>query len=202
MEEAFELGARGLHPWPDPHSAGMPAENEYSRLTDPARWRIVGARADAWMSALARLGGARVVLDPPIRWRVAPRTIVSRSQLVVPVIAGALPLVFCRSRLGDVVDAGVTLGVGDPAVCVVWFPDCGCDACDSGSQNELDHLDEYVGGIVWGTFRHVSRGDQTITVTGDRRRASNVAGRGRIEEVLADPRGWHEVRGRSWFDRS
>ena len=35
----------------------------------------------------------------------------------------------------------LTLGVGDPAVCIGWLPDCGCDACDSGSPNELEQLD-------------------------------------------------------------
>ena len=38
-------------------------------------------------------------------------------------MAGALPLTVARSRLGDVDDAGVILGLGDPAVAIDRFPD-------------------------------------------------------------------------------
>jgi Family of unknown function (DUF6226) len=53
------------------------------------------------------------------------------------------------------------------ADCVNWFPDCGCDAWDSGSENELDHLDVHMLGIVTGSFRRLSSGKRVITVLGD-----------------------------------
>ncbi|MCY3863114.1 MAG: DUF6226 family protein [bacterium] len=53
-------------------------------------------------------------------------------------------------ELVGAVDAGVSLGVGDPAVLVLAAPDCGCDACDSGSQ---DALDEYMLSVVTGSER-------------------------------------------------
>ena len=101
-------------------------------------------------------------------------------------------------------DGGVTLGVGDPAVSVTWIPDCGCDACDSGSQDVLDELDEAILGIVSGTFRRLWSGDREITVVGTERwRAScgpsGPFARGEVEEILADPAGWREVSGASWM---
>jgi len=56
-------------------------------------------------------------------------------------------------ELVGAVDAGVSLGVGDPAVLVLAAPDCGCDACDSGSQDALDELDEYMLSVVTGSER-------------------------------------------------
>jgi hypothetical protein len=130
VDAEFEVTARELSPWPDPHPDRSPADDEYSRLTDPARWRLVGARADAWMAAFERLHLARAVDVHELGWEIAPRTTISRTTQVRPSALGALPLVVCRSRLGGVDDAGVTLGVGEPAICVAWFPECGCDACE------------------------------------------------------------------------
>jgi hypothetical protein len=93
-----------------------------------------------------------------------------------PAAAGAHELVIAQSRIGDVGDAGVVLGVGSPAECINWFPDCGCDACDSGSQNELDHLDNHLLGIVTGRFRRLTKRTQTITVINeDRWSATNLS---------------------------
>ncbi len=135
-----------------------PASEEYSRLSDPAKWRIVGARADAWLVALRAAGLAEVERNAPIRWEAPPRTVVSRADRLVPHVVGGLPLIVARSQLGPVDDAGVTLGVGDPAVVITWIPDCGCDACDSGSQDVLDELDEAIVGVVSGAFRRLAVG--------------------------------------------
>ena len=119
----------------------------------------------------------------------------------MPLAAGALPLVVARSRIGEVDDAGVVLGVGDPAVCLARFPECGCDACDSGSQNELDNMDGHVFGVVRGTFRRLTKGRRTITVIGESGwSASGGFGRREVDAVLAHPTGWDELRGESWLD--
>jgi len=82
------------------------------------------------------------------------------------------------------------------------FPDCGCDACDSGSQNELDHLDAHLRGLITGRFRRLTSRTRTITVIDDSGwSASGSFRRGEVERVLADPVGWHELSGRSWIDR-
>ena len=116
---------------------------------------------------------------------------------------GALELVVAHSRIGDVGDAGIVLGLGIPAECIVWIPDCGCDACDSGSANELDHLDVYMNGVVTGAFRRLTDGSRTITVIGDDVRTTSgfePRAQAEVEAVLADPRGWNELSGSSWLD--
>lgn len=204
VDEAFAVTSRDLAPWPDPHPERRPRDEEYSRLSDPAKWRIVGARADAWMTALNTAGLAEVERNAPIRWEAPPRPLVSRADRLVPHVAGGLPLVLARSHLGPVDDAGVTLGVGDPAVVITWIPDCGCDACDSGSQDVLDELDEVIVGVVSGAFRRLASGERVITVIGtDRWSGSSTGsgrfGRGEVARILADPTGWQELSGAPWL---
>jgi hypothetical protein len=159
VDAAFSVIARDLERWADPHPDRAPRDEEYSRVTNPAKWRIIGARADAWIEALTTAGLAHVEPEREgvPRWVAPPGTDVHRADVVVPRRDGALALVLARSRIEGVDDAGVTIGVGRPAVAVHAIPDCGCDACDSGSQDVLDELDEWVGGIVRGEFRRLER---------------------------------------------
>lgn len=158
VDPAFEVVGRELAPWPAPHPDRPPLEIEYSRLTDAAKWRIVGARAEAWIIALVDAGLATVERTTEVGWKVPPATVISRTDRVVPRAAGAKPMVVARSQLGEVPDAGVTLGVGDPALCVAWFPQCGCNARDGGFREVLEDLDSYVLGVVSGAFRHLTSG--------------------------------------------
>jgi hypothetical protein len=102
VDAAFELAASRMARWPNPHLDRPPRDEEYSRLTDPAKWRIVGARADAWIRALVGAGLGRAEPTAPVRWLVPPRTRVSRTDWVVPRAPGALPLVVARSQIGEV----------------------------------------------------------------------------------------------------
>ena len=196
VERAFARTAAGLAPWPDPHPDRNPAEDEYSRVTDAGRYRIIGARADAWADALVELGLASI--GGTVEWIRPPRTDLGRTRTIVPMVESALRIVIARSRLGEVADAGVTLGAGWPADVIAWFPHCGCDACDSGSQDELDLLDQHLLAIVTGTFRQLRQGDRVITVVGDSRSTGNIDWR-RADRVLADPRGWEDISGTSWL---
>lgn len=200
VEAAFREAARGLDPWPDPRAGRPAAPDAYSRLTDPERYRIVGARADAWRSALVGLGLADVGTST-VRWTTPPRTVLTGAETVVPRAPGALPLILARSAIGPIPDAGVTLGVGDPATCIAWFPDCGCDACDTGSQDLLDDLDAHLAAIVEGRFRRLSRRGATIMSLGDGGwSASGIAARGgAVERILARPDGWDELCGATWL---
>jgi Family of unknown function (DUF6226) len=203
VEVAFEITRRGLAEWPDPHPDRSPHEDEYSRLVDPGKWRIVGARFDAWVVALVDAGLAVVERDASVHWHVEHRMVISRTDRIVPFMAGALPVVIARTQLGDIGDAGVVLAVGDPAVRIETFPDCGCDACDSGSKDELDRLDTFLHGVVGGLFRRLSAGDREITVTGEGEwSATGDFGRREVDSILADPRGWDEVAGKSWLSPS
>jgi hypothetical protein len=200
VEAAFVETGRGLTPWVDPHPDRSPLEEEYSRVTDPGKWRIVGARADAWLAVLAENRLADIVLDAEVSWDVPPGTIVTRTDRAVPRTAGAIPLIVGRSRLDAVDDAGVTLGVGDPAVRLAAIPTCGCDACDSGSQDVLDELDQWVLGVVTGAYRRLWKGDREITViAGVRWSGSGGFARREVEAILSRPDGWHELAGASWI---
>ncbi len=199
VNAAFRVTARGLEPWLDPNPDRSPEDEAYSRLTNPTKWRIIGARAESWLVALEQTGLATVRRGEPVDWGVRPGPVVTGADLVVPRITQAIPLVVAHSRLGEVDDGGVVLGVGDPAMPIEQFPDCGCDACDSGSQDELDHLDAHLIGVVSGRFRRFSRRDQIVMTLGDG--TSSGSGRRRpprIEEVIANPRGWDELAGASW----
>lgn len=131
--------------------------------------RIIGARAEAWLLALAETGLALVERDAGVRWRATPSTVISRADRAVPRAAGALPLVIARSRIADIDDAGVTIGVGDPAIGVAWLPFCGCDACDDGSQAELDRLDDLLAAITTGRFRRLIRPSESDAFATERR---------------------------------
>jgi Family of unknown function (DUF6226) len=199
---AFESTATGLCAWADPHRDRSPLDEEYSRVSDPQKWRIIGARVEAWIIALVDAGLATVERDAVVDWNDTPPTSISRIDRLVPLAAGALPIVVAQSRIDNVDDAGVTIGLADPTICVGWLPDCGCDACDSGSDNELHQLDDWIAGIVGGTFRRLSNDGRQITVfnssswsaVGDFKRTS-------VEKILANPSGWAEVAGAPWRRR-
>lgn len=200
MRSAFAVTGAALPGWPDPHGGGSPADDEYSRVSNPGRYLILGARVEAWLEALTGLGLAVIERDSAPEWVAGSGSGPSRADRVVPRAAGALSLVVARSRLGDVDDAVVTIGVGDPAVRVTWVPDCGCDACDAGSEWELDRLDEYLLGIVSGTFRQLRRKDRMIEVLNDNGwSAQGLRRRDRVNAILADPTGWDELSGNSWL---
>jgi hypothetical protein len=200
VERRFEVTGRALPQWDDPHRGEPPADDEYSRVTDPGRWRIIGARADAWLAALVDLDIASIDDRAPARsWTPMPVAVTSFVRLT-PRAPAALPLVVGRSRIDDVDDAGVVLGVGDPATTVAWFPDCGCDACDHGSQLELEDLDAHLHAIVSGQFRRLSSKNRTITVLRPGWwSASGLHGRARVEAILERPRGWDELAGSPWL---
>ena len=129
----------------------------------------------------------------------------TRVLRVAPRAAAALTMCVATTPIGGVEDCGAVLAVEWPdrsLACVGLFPDCGCDACDSGSANELEHLDRHIAGIVNGTFRLLRRGNrQIMVIDGEGWSATNVTGRSgrQIEAILVHPRGWDELTGRSWL---
>lgn len=212
VEREFARAAAGLRRWDDPHPPPdrVVADDEYSRLTDPGRWRIVGARADAWVAALVGASVATASTGSTHRWTASSMPTPTREQVVLPVVARGLRLVVAHSSLGDVDDAGLVLGVVDErdrAAVITWFPDCGCDACDSGSQDEIDRLDEHVVAVVSGTFRlldrtHRSRQQRIMVLGPDGWEARNLPGRhprALVASILDDPALWDEWSGPSWL---
>ncbi len=199
VDEAFAAGPLGEVSWPDPNPSRSASDEAYSRFTDPAKWRVVGARVDAWLDALADARLVAVERGVAIEWAKPIGPNLARVDSVVPFAAGAIPLIVGRMELGGISEAGVILGCGAPVMEIERFPDCGCDACDSGSLDELEHLDTHMRGIVTGRFRHLSRSGAMVMTVGDGGRASGLRRPLRIEHVLANPTGWHEISGASWL---
>ena len=140
-------------------------------MTNPQKWRILGARAEAWLKALDAGGLAEIAPDVAVVWEEQPSVDVVGVQRASPLGSGAIPLTFAWTRFDDA--TGLVIGVGDPTVVVAVVPDCGCDACDSGSQDALNELDEYVLGVVTGEYRRLRRGKRDITVYSHGHRSSS-----------------------------
>jgi hypothetical protein len=161
VDAAFVSTAAGLHPWPAPHPAPHadrePRAGEHSRLLDPGRYRLVGARVGAWVEVLADRSAASVeVLDPVgTAWRDATSVQHTRVVRVRPSRPATLPLVLGLAEIDGVPEAVVTVGAGRPAAIVDRQPACGCDACDDGSDALLGAVDAAVLDVVAGTFVRV-----------------------------------------------
>ena len=201
VDDAFAVVGRPFAPWPDPNPGRSPSDDAYSRLTNPARYLILGARVDAWAAALSAYGLADVTPDRGATWvDDEPRATVHRTDRIVPRAPGALSLLVRRTNLGDVPGAGIVLGVGDPVELLGWFPDCGCDACDSGSDADVEHLDAYIRGVVSGRFRRLRKGSQAITVVDPPGwMARGLRRFDRVDVILSRPRRWTEVTGPPWL---
>jgi len=197
VNQQFAARPPALVVWPDPHEGRSPADEEYSRATSPERWRILGARVDAWVVALVAAGLASVeqVAVDDIRWEEPPHARMSSAMRVTPFAAGARPIVVARSQVGDVPATGITLGWGDPAVLVGLFPDCGCDACDDGAQRDLDSVDDRLSSIVSGRYRRLAHGTGQVTEEA----SYGWSAAGEIDAVLGDPTGRDELSGATWL---
>ena len=169
VDAAFVETGRGLPGWPDPHPDRRPLDEEYSRVTNPQRWKILAARAEAWFKALTDAGLAEIELEAEVVWQEPPRIPAARTIRAVPRAFGAIPLVVAMTGFEEVEWPGVAIGAGDPAAVMEVIPDCACDACDTGSQDALDELDEYVLSVVFGAYRRLWRGRREITVFSEHR---------------------------------
>lgn len=141
-------------------------EDEYSRVSHPERYRIIGERVDAWVDELVGRGLATVEgAAPPPRpramggteagtdWVLLPHEAMEEVRVVRPTREGALPLVLGGISFEEGRAVGMVIGTGDPFVELSLHPGCGCDACDSGSADLLQSVDEDVLPIVDGSLR-------------------------------------------------
>ena len=189
VDAAFLVTGAGLASWPDPRpDRSEPRPEEYSRCPDPGKYRIVLARADAWATALAELGlgsAARTAVLP--EWQAGRARPASRAVVVEPVADSALPLLFLHWDAGPEWAAMVEVLAGDPPVSCVVMPDCGCDACDDGSEPMLRALDEAIVPVLTGDWLHLEAPGLSVTAAGARWSASGSAGgprRGRVIDGL------------------
>jgi hypothetical protein len=207
-----------LPSWPDPHPGhALPRDEEYSRLTDPERYRIVHARAGVWARVLEDAVGVRSETLAPDSFSTGDgRWAFDRGVRLDPPRAGALPLLLLErdvpTRTGEGVLAVLHVAVARPDVVVDRQPDCGCDACDSGSDYLLEAIDEAVRHVVggpfvvlrgrkWGAEWHPSGGSAGGEGRGpDFRRAMDLCRRLAEGERVRLPKDTEAFVGRSWLD--
>ena len=179
VEDAFAQTGADTPGWEDPHhDPTAPGERrdsrdeEYSRCSDPGKYRILWTRAEAWTRVLTARGWADAVEiedGAQVSWAVDPYTDLYRATVLRPRRPGAQPLVLVRTApddatgstdlaAADAVVPDLVVGFGEPAVAVLE-PDCLCDACDSGSRDLLEVLDQAILSIVDGSSEVVRSPD-------------------------------------------
>ena len=143
VDAAFARRRGNLADWPDPHPhGGAPLEEEYSRCLDPAKYQLLVARADAWVEAItsAGLGSAEACEPSSVEWRDEHHLVPTRVTLVRG-RSGTQPLVVGIARPSGEDQQFVEVGIGEPVELLDRQPDCGCDACDTGSADLLETVD-------------------------------------------------------------
>jgi hypothetical protein len=134
-----------------------PLRQEYSRLTDPGRYRIGPARARVWTEVLGAQPGISVAPLAPADLDDEGR--LGRCDRGVRISSprpGTLPvlLLTCDVRSASTPEPlpVVHICVVRPDVALTVQPSCGCDACDSGSDDLLSAIDDAIGQVVGGPF--------------------------------------------------
>lgn len=166
VEAEFQRHAGATPGWEDPHEVdgyewgpdGSVPEEEYSRVTDVGKYDIVRVRVESWVTVLERRGARR--LDPTaVPWFDEDAFMTSADEWIVltGVREGSLPLIIGVSRAGKRSDGeefigSIVIGAGSPALSFGRIPDCGCDACDTGSDPLLEEVDRAVFPVVDGSL--------------------------------------------------
>lgn len=169
VDRAFETTGADTPGWSDPHRDHGPRDEEYSRVSDVGKYRILDARVDAWIQVLAEAGLAEARDVPAAPWVDAPRppSELLRVRVVEPARSGGLALLFATTLVDGApfgLDVGIARGGGRP-VFVELVPSCGCDACDHGSADLLDVVDGWVLTVGRGGVIHARRGADSATRT-------------------------------------
>jgi Family of unknown function (DUF6226) len=186
---ASSFNRLGLPSWPNPHP-GMtsPPEEEYSRLTDPGRYAIVHARARVWARVLEEALEVRSEsLRPVAKAGDIGRVGFDRGVRLTSDRPDALPLLLLErdvpTQPGEALLAVQHIGVARPEIVVESQPDCGCDACDSGSSDLLEAVDSAVRRVVGGPVVVLRGEDWQAQWHPDGGQASGVAG-SRFRELM------------------
>ncbi len=144
VEAAFAITGAATPGWPSP-DVDHSDSRTYERVTEPERFAIVAARADAWVNVLTARG-----------WATSrPRGV---QWVLVPTRREAVPMVLKVTPNHGA--TFVTIGVGDPPLMLQEHPDCACDGCDIGSDSLLSGIDEEFFSIVDGSLEIVEGAGQ------------------------------------------
>ncbi|NUS40963.1 MAG: hypothetical protein HOP97_04975 [Terrabacter sp.] len=166
-------------------------------MTDPERYRLLAARSDAWVEAIvaAGLGEAEQVDPGSVTWAADQHLAPSRTT-VVRGRPGTQPVVV--ALLQD--ETFVQVGVGDPVEVIDLQPDCGCDACDTGSADLLDTVDNAFVLALGGGVLVIRDGDRVVRRTLDGWSSSGVSDAERwLDDAAAGRRTDGVVAGEPWL---
>jgi hypothetical protein len=153
----------------------------------------------AWISAVTELGLATHHSTHVPSWASESET--SRAIKVTPNAAGALSMVVVLGWFESDHATVASIEVGTPPVTVEMLPVCGCDACDSGSEDLLSSIDEAFLGIMDGHFLYAEGRDWTLRASKD---GWSGSGSQDFEELVNSARDGHEIgkrmlTGASWW---
>lgn len=176
VEAAFASTGAATPGWPAP-DVDHSDSRIYERGTEPERFAIVAARAEAWVSVLTARGWATSWTRGIQRVLVPARREAAHMVLHVNHNHGA---------------TFVTVGVGDPPFMLQEHPDCACDGCDMGSETLLQGIDEDIFSIVDGSLEVVEGAGQRTLRTSFSGARSTTSKRRPVRGVSGGPwgEGW------------
>lgn len=202
VDRAFEVTGAKTPGWPDPHQNRDPREEEYSRVTDVGKYRILESRVDAWVEVLTDAGIATAHDVPAEPWiaECRPSDQHSRVRRIEPVVPDGLRLLFATT-LVDGRPFGLDVGIcraGEAPVLLTPVPECGCDACDSGSADLLSELDGWVLAIARGGVVHARHGKDFATRTVHGWSTANGGGASWLDDSTSVPQRVERWVGAPW----
>lgn len=202
VDLAFGVTGAATPGWPDPHPDRPPLQEEYSRVTDVGKYRILGTRVDAWVEVLEsrKLADVAEVATSPWIGLDRPPLDSWRRRRITPTRSGGLALLIADTLVdGSPFGLEIGLASGDERpVFLDLLPVCGCDACDSGSADLLDALDGWVVTTARGGVVHVRRGQDCVTRTRAGWQGSFRGDPSWLDESLATPPGVERWVGVPW----
>jgi Family of unknown function (DUF6226) len=110
-----------------------------------------------WADALGGLPGVKALaLEPAMLDHGGHLGRLDRGVRLTSPRDGTLPLLLLERDVRlpglEAAQAVLHISVAEPGVAIDMLPDCGCDACDSGSDDLLRAIDATVGHVVGGPF--------------------------------------------------
>lgn len=171
VDHSFAARAGGTSDWEDPNPRREPAQDSYGRCLDPQKYAIIHERVDAWLDVLGARGVQPISVTPTVAWvdGIRPVTAIAHLTSVGSPKNGTASLELAQT-LVDGERFGLDVGLsfdGGPTVFVDTVPDCGCDACDTGSADLLDGVDGWFLTVARGGALHARSSDWAITRTVD-----------------------------------
>ena len=188
VDEAFARLRGDLSDWPNPHLGGRsPLEEEYSRVLEPGKYRLLAVRADAWIEVVVAAGlGAAQERDPDTVTWASDVALKPSRVTVLTGRPGTQPVVVGIAASQAAEDCFVQIGVGEPVEVLERQPDCGCDACDTGSVDLLEALDSALVLALSGGVYVVREGTKVVTRSVEGWGSSGMFADGESERWLAE----------------